>query len=49
MRSLFVILMLALAAITFEIYSDVSLTSAEFSHTSAPDPAAVVTHGVKRG
>ena len=49
MRTMFVILMLALIAITFEIYSDASLTSAE-SHTSAPDPASVaIAHGLKQG
>lgn len=50
MRTMLVILLLALTAVTFEIYSDVSLTSVEFSHTAAPDAAAVaVAHGLKRG
>jgi hypothetical protein len=50
MRTMFVILVLALIAITFEIYSDVSLTSAEVSHTSAPDPvSAAIAHGLKHG
>jgi hypothetical protein len=50
MRTMLVILLLALTAITFEIYSDISLTSVESSHTTAPDAAAVaVAHGLKRG
>lgn len=50
MRTMFVILLLALTAITFEIYSDVSLTSVELSHTDTPDAATVaVAHGLKRG
>jgi hypothetical protein len=50
MRAMFVILVLALIAITFEIYSDASLTSAEISHTSVPDPAsAAIAHGLKHG
>jgi hypothetical protein len=50
MKTMFVILVLALIAITFEIYSDVSLTSAEFSHASVPDPAsAAIAHGLKHG
>ena len=49
MKITFVILVLAMIAITFEIYSDASLTSAE-SHTSAPDPAsAAIAHGLKHG
>jgi hypothetical protein len=50
MRTMCVIFVLALIVITFEIYSDASLTSAEFSHTSAPDPAsAAIAHGLKHG
>jgi hypothetical protein len=50
MKTMFVILVLALIAITFEIYSDASLTSAEISHTSVPDPAsAAIAHGLKHG
>jgi hypothetical protein len=50
MKAMFVILVLALIAITFELYSDASLTSAEFSHTSVPDPAsAAIAHGLKHG
>ena len=50
MKAMFVILVLALVAITFEFYSDASLTSSEFSHTSVPDPAsAAIAHGLKRG
>jgi hypothetical protein len=40
----------ALLTIAFEIYSDATLTSAEVSHTAAPDPATVaVAHGHKHG
>jgi hypothetical protein len=36
--------------IAFEIYSDAALTSAEVSHTPAPDPATVaIAHGLKHG
>jgi hypothetical protein len=50
MRTLTVIFVLALITIAFEIYSDAVLTSAEVSHTAAPDPATVaVAHAVKRG
>ena len=50
MRTLAVIFVLALITISFEIYSDVALTSAEVSHTAAPDPATVaVAHALKRG
>jgi hypothetical protein len=37
MRTLAVIFVLALITIAFEIYSDAALTSAEVSHTAAPD------------
>ena len=50
MRTLVVIFALALITIAFEIYSDAALTSAEVSHTAAPDPATVaVAHALKRG
>jgi hypothetical protein len=50
MRTIAVIFALALIAIAFEIYSDAALTSAEVSHTSAPDPATVaIAHALKRG
>jgi hypothetical protein len=50
MKSMFVIMVLALITITFEIYSDVSLTGAEISHPSVPDPAsAAIAHGLKHG
>jgi hypothetical protein len=50
MKIMFVILVLAMIAITFEIYSDASLTSAEISHTSVPDPAsAAIAHGLNHG
>ena len=50
MKTMFVILVLALITITFEIYSDASLTSAEFSRTSVPDPAsAAIAHGLNHG
>jgi hypothetical protein len=49
MRTVAVIFALALITIAFEIYSDATLTSAEVSHTAAPDPATVaVAHAVKR-
>jgi hypothetical protein len=49
MRTLAVIFVLALITIAFEIYSDAALTSAEVSHTPAPDPATVaVAHALKR-
>jgi hypothetical protein len=50
MKTMTVIFVLALITITFEIYSDASLTSVEVSHTSAPDPVTtVVVHALKRG
>ena len=50
MRTLAVIFVLALITIAFEIYSDATLTSAEVSHTAAPDPAtAAIAHALKRG
>ena len=50
MRTLAVIFVLALITIAFEIYSDAALTSAEVSHTAAPDPAtAAIAHGLKHG
>jgi hypothetical protein len=50
MKIMFVILVLAMIAITFEVYSDASLTSAEISHTSVPDPAsAAIAHGLTHG
>jgi hypothetical protein len=50
MKTMFVILVLALMAIAFEIYSDASLTSAEVSPRSVPDPAsATIAHGLKHG
>jgi hypothetical protein len=50
MRTLAVIFVLALITIAFENYSDAALTSAEVSHTAAPDPAtAAIAHGLKHG
>jgi len=50
MKTLAVIFVLALITIAFEIYSDAALTSAEVSHTAAPDPATVaIAHALKRG
>ena len=50
MRTVAVIFVLALITIAFEIYSDAALTSAEVSHTAAPDPAmAAIAHGLKHG
>jgi Flp pilus assembly protein TadG len=48
MRILFVIFVLALLAIVFEVYSDVSLTSANVSHAARDVAAAAIAHGVKR-
>ena len=50
MRTVAVIFAVALITIAFETYSDAALTSAEVSHTAAPDPAMVaVAHALKRG
>ena len=44
-----VVLILALISISFEVYSDAAMTSAEISHP-APDPATLaIVHGLKRG
>jgi hypothetical protein len=48
MRSVFLVFVLALITIAFEVYSDAALTSAEVSHV--PDPATVaIAHGLKHG
>jgi hypothetical protein len=50
MKTLAVIFVLALITVAFEIFSDVVLTSAEISHTAAPDPATVaIAHGLNPG
>jgi hypothetical protein len=50
MRTMAVILALALTTIAFEIYSDAALTRAEVSRTVAPDPVtAAVAHALKHG
>ena len=50
MRTMAVVLALALIAIAFEIYSDTALTSAGVSHTAAPEPVtAAVAHALRRG
>jgi hypothetical protein len=50
MKIFFIIFVLALITITFEVYSDAALTSAQISHTAAPDPAtAAIAHGIKHG
>jgi hypothetical protein len=50
MRTLAVIFVLALVTIFFKIYSDAALTSAEVSHTAAPDAAtAAIANALKRG
>jgi hypothetical protein len=50
MRSVFLVFVLALITIAFEVYSDAALTSAEVNHATAPDPATVaIIHGLKRG
>jgi hypothetical protein len=44
-----VVFVLALITIAFEVYSDASLLTADFSRTKAPDPATVaVAHGLQR-
>jgi hypothetical protein len=49
-KTLAVVFALALAAIAFEVYSDASLTSADFFHTKTSDPAAVaIAHGYNAG
>jgi hypothetical protein len=48
-KTLAVVFALALAAIAFEVYSDASLTSADFFHTKTSDPATVaIAHGAQR-
>lgn len=48
MKTVVAVVVLALITIAFEIYSDASLTSAEISHTTAPDPAtAAIARGLK--
>jgi hypothetical protein len=50
MKTITVIFVLALIAIAFEIYSDAALTSAEVTHTSAPDAVtSAVAHALRRG
>ena len=47
MRTLFVIFVLALVAIAFEIYSDPGLKSANTSHAAGDLAAVAIAHGVK--
>jgi hypothetical protein len=48
MKTFVVVFALALITIAFEVYSDASLTSADVSHTTAPDPATIaIAHGVQ--
>jgi hypothetical protein len=50
MRTFFIIFVSALITIAFEVYLDAELTSAQVSHTVAPDPAtAAIVHGIKHG
>jgi hypothetical protein len=50
MKIFFIIFVSALITIAFEVYSDAALTSAQISHTAAPDPAtAAIVHGIKHG
>jgi hypothetical protein len=50
MKIFFIIFVLALITITFEVYSDAALTSAEILHAAAPDPATVaIAHGINHG
>jgi hypothetical protein len=49
MRTLAVILVLALITIAGEIYSDIVLAGGSGSHMAAPDPATTaIVHGLKR-
>jgi hypothetical protein len=49
MRTLAVILVLALITIAGEIYSDIVLAGGSRSHIAAPDPATTaIVHGLKR-
>jgi hypothetical protein len=49
MRSVFLVFVLALISIAFEVYSDAALTNAEVSHAAVPDPATVaIAHGLGR-
>jgi hypothetical protein len=48
-RSIFLIFVLALISIAFEVYSDAALTRTEVSHVAVPDPATVaIAHGLGR-
>ena len=50
MKTITVIFVLALITVAFEIYADAALTSAEVSHTSAPDSVTTaVDHALRRG
>jgi hypothetical protein len=50
MRPVFLVFVLALITIAFEVYSDAALTSFEVSHAAVPDPATLaIVHGLKRG
>jgi hypothetical protein len=49
MKTFVIVFVLALITITFEVYSDASLTAADFARTKAPDPATVaIAHGLQR-
>ena len=48
MRTLFVIFVLALVAIAFEIYSDPGLKSANTSHAAGEPAAVAIARGAKR-
>jgi hypothetical protein len=50
MKTVVIIFVLAFITIAFEVYSDASLTSADVSRTTAPDPATVaIAHGLQHG
>jgi hypothetical protein len=50
MRPAFLVFVLALIAIAFEVYSDAAFTSAEVSHAAVLDTATwAIVHGLKRG
>jgi hypothetical protein len=48
MQTLFVIFLLALIAIGFEIYSDPGTISANLSHAAVDAATAAIGHGLKR-
>ena len=50
MKPVFLVFVLALITIAFEVCSDAAFTGAEVSHAAVPDPATwAIVHGFKRG